>query len=77
MNGTEWTEPGQGATARELIEAIESSFRSGTGVPSFYIGNAGKKISLRFFGHTESATNLSLTGLPLNLYDVARVGEAR
>lgn len=85
MNGTEWTEPGQGATLGELFDACEA------GIPK-------DRISAEFSGLTirdnegmrqarqkafecgtpsrarwEQRTNLRLTGSPLTAEDLKRI----
>lgn len=77
QTGTRWTEPGQGATVVEIIDALpnretdahviaqEKLILSVTG-----IGNDGQR------SYSDCRTNLALTGEPLTAYDVRRIGAA-
>lgn len=57
MNGTEWTEPGQGAKVKELLSAArESANGNWTG--------ACADLRQRFVNASAVRTNLRLTGAP-------------
>ncbi len=80
MNGTEWTEPGQGATAKDLYEAICLAFggTSPTGATTASLNAiakiAGGGLVPRFWANR---TNLRLTGEPLTAEDLKRIAEAK
>jgi hypothetical protein len=64
MNGTEWVEPGQGATVYELSARFRHT------LPVIV-----RKLVVRHGINYRS--NLRLTGEPLTVEDVARIAEAR
>jgi hypothetical protein len=64
MTGTRWTEPGQGATMRDLNCAKDP------------IG-AEQGAYWKFDTSGEPRTNLALTGEPLTAEDVANIGRAK
>ena len=72
MNGTEWTEPGQGATIVQIARAL-SHVTPTNGVPGDFATAWGVLNSRR--DHTR--TNLRLTGQPLTAADVQRIAEAK
>ena len=68
MSGTEWTEPGQGATLRQLFAAPIACAVS------------RKAILLHQIDGTRNfckRTNLRLTGEPLTAEDIQRIAEAK
>lgn len=74
MNGTEWTEPGRGATVADIWRRLLHD-----GQPD-NIEYAKRARELRLKWTDERAavrTNLRLTGAPLNEYDLRRIAEAK
>jgi len=65
--GTEWTEPGQGSTVKELMAAF--GFNTLVGFAEYAQGVNG--VCLR-----EDCTNLLLTGAPITEEDWARLESA-
>jgi hypothetical protein len=75
MSGTEWTEPGKGATIYDLIEAVElANVGQDTDEKQQTIDmiEANPKASSGFY-----VTNLKLTGAPLTAEDLERIGRAK
>ncbi len=90
MSGTEWTEPGQGATCGELFDWLlrESSEQTPQGyAASQNLLRIYNPTGLLYDAYTASshtpeacwhiATNLRLTGAPLTDEDLVRIAEAK
>lgn len=78
VSGTEWTEPGQGATWRDLRGVLRrnASYRI-KGSPSY---EADWHVALRAQRQAagyDRRTNLRLTGAPLTAEDLKRIAEAK
>ena len=74
MNGTEWTEPGQGATVADLLAAIEPMEHTPGGYQSKKWARAYNAMAALPF---KAVTNLRLTGQPLTAADVQRIAGAK
>lgn len=76
MNGTEWTELGQGATIRDLFDSM--SGEEGTGQADTHLRVLANPFR---FGSQPVRwgyrTNLRLTGHPLTAEDLKRIAEAK
>lgn len=72
MNGTEWTEPGQGATWDEFEFAIRDMPPSQDRHASLVYNILAANVQ-----GGQHRANLRLTGAPLTAYDVRRIGEAK
>lgn len=74
QQGTEWTEPGQGATLHELSASM-SVHESGAAAASEHLLLIAVR---RGFGSWGSyRTNLRLTGAPLTAEDIENIGRAK
>jgi hypothetical protein len=83
MNGTEWTDPGQGATVMQLKEAVATinlegdSYVDATG----HLLQIATRVSSDAYMVTgldwDYRTNLRLTGAPLTAEDLRRIAEAK
>ena len=73
MNGTEWTEPGEGATIDEFVNAIAT-----TRPPSMFQDSIELYRTLENDeGDPRLKTNLRLTGAPLTADDLERIAQAK
>jgi len=70
MSGTEWTEPGQGATRAQLHDAFADFEQHRTAFPE-------NRSRAPFNSLDGRRTNLCLTGEPLTAEDVRRIAEAK
>jgi hypothetical protein len=68
MNGTEWTEPGQGANGQELWTALRV-LRNGDGP----LREAARGVRASWSIYSTARTNLRLTGHPLTADDLKRI----
>ncbi len=75
MNGTEWTEPGRGATTLKLYETVIRY--SDLNARSHLCELAADHGGWRHGGWDEHRTNLRLTGAPLTAEDLARIARAK
>lgn len=70
VNGTEWVEPGTGATIRELRDSLQDKWGPvAADADGRLVELANEAFSRR--------TNLHLTGDPLTADDLKRIAEAR
>jgi hypothetical protein len=77
MSGTEWTEPGQGATCGQLLNTMHPRNKpiwKPRGVRRLALENL-VRIDNRY--PYETRTNLRLTGHPLTAEDLQNIAEAK
>lgn len=72
--GTEWTEPGQGANTNQLYRALVGYTGTRENNPDFE--KAWRLLTGQAYDFPFN-TNLRLTGAPLNSEDVRRIGECK
>jgi hypothetical protein len=68
MLGTNWVEPGKGATIRYLLSLLRTKWPD-SWVAMNHLKNLAAKV-----GGEGHCTNLALTGGPLCIYDIERIG---
>ncbi len=76
-HGTEWTEPGKGATAAQLWQATyTASMEYNREITTEALNNL---LYLKEYRHLspDHGTNLRLTGEPLTAEDVQRIAECK
>lgn len=77
MNGTEWTEPGQGATVAELRSVIHGAIHAASITGTAHLTAAHDHVHRLANGKdARRRTNLRLTGKPLTAEDIQRIEEA-
>lgn len=76
MSGTEWTEPGKGATTGELTDAIHRDINAGFGDDRERAFDRMDVIEGDHYA-ANPRTNLRLTGAPLTAEDVERISHAK
>lgn len=81
MNGTEWTEPGQGATVSELIKATRATKLiqpCWMGVAQLWDGATHHSGYIKATKRTDRIrTNLRLTGAPLQASDLENIAKCK